>query len=139
MLIKTYISCMPYISYTMWYPGFVFLFFCILSLTVEPYQITDLSRLLKWNNLHNWWLPNNFLPDCIYWSSHIENTPNSDFESDVSNRDFRINVQFCERLSLLFTKEALEIWATCHETDHRKINGCKPVKNLANVSPIYFH
>ena len=34
-------------------------------------EITGLSHLFKWENLHNWWLTKYFLPHCIYTDTHI--------------------------------------------------------------------
>ncbi len=39
-------------------------------------KITGLSHLFKWENLHNWWLTNTFLPHCIWALEKFEQDEN---------------------------------------------------------------
>ncbi len=36
-------------------------------------NITGLSHLVKWENLHNWWLTKYFLPHCILFFFFFQN------------------------------------------------------------------
>ncbi len=39
-------------------------------------KITGLSHLFKWENLHNWWLTNTFLPHCMNMANESINNLN---------------------------------------------------------------
>lgn len=52
-------------SYYSWFPGFLFLHSLSQSWSLHTIQITDLSYLLKLDNLHNQWLPNTL---CFFMS-----------------------------------------------------------------------